>query len=87
MIYNNYIYYIGIFVDLMVREWVFVNFNELNVIMIDVCIVLNIENNMYSLIKNGMVWFLMIMWKYIFSMNMIIIVLYVLCFCYVSKIM
>lgn len=71
----------------MVREWVFVNFNELNVIMIDVCIVLNIENNMYSLIKNGMVWFLMIMWKYIFSMNMIIIVLYVLCFCYVSKIM
>lgn len=71
----------------MVGEWVFVNFNELNVIMIDVCIVLNIENNMYSLIKNGMVWFLMIMWKYIFSMNMIIIVLYVLCFCYVSKIM
>lgn len=41
----------------MVGEWVFVNFNELNVIMIDVCIVLNIENNMYSLIKNGMVWF------------------------------
>lgn len=71
----------------MVREWVFVNFNELNVIMIDVCIVLNIENNMYSLIKNGMVWFLMIKRKYIFSMNMIIIVLYVLCFCYVSKIM
>lgn len=71
----------------MVGEWVFVNFNELNVIMIDVCIVLNIENNMYSLIKNGMVWFLMIMWKYIFSMNMIIIVLYVLCICYVSKIM
>lgn len=62
----------------MVGEWVFVNFNELNVIMIDVCIVLNIENNMYSLIKNGMVWFLM---------NMIIIFLYVLCFCYVSKIM
>lgn len=87
MIYNNYIYYIGIFVDLMVGEWVFVNFNELNVIMIDVCIVLNIENNMYSLIKNGMVWFLMIKRKYIFSMNMIIIVLYVLCFCYVSKIM
>lgn len=71
----------------MVREWVFVNFNELNVIMIDVCIVLNMENNMYSLIKNGMVWFLMIKRKYIFSMNMIIIVLYVLCFCYVSKIM
>lgn len=71
----------------MVGEWVFVNFNELNVIMIDVCIVLNIENNMYSLIKNGMVWFLMIKRKYIFSMNMIIIVLYVLCFCYVSKIM
>lgn len=70
-----------------VGEWVFVNFNELNVIMIDVCIVLNIENNMYSLIKNGMVWFLMIKRKYIFSMNMIIIVLYVLCFCYVSKIM
>lgn len=68
----------------MVGEWVFVNFNELNVIMIDVCIVLNIENNMYSLIKNGMVWFLMIKRKYIFSMNMIIIVLYVLCFCYVS---
>lgn len=71
----------------MVREWVFVNFNELNVIMIDVCIVLNIENNMYSLIKNGMVWFLMVKRKYIFSINMIIIVLYVLCFCYVSKIM
>lgn len=71
----------------MVGEWVFVNFNELNVIMIDVCIVLDIENNMYSLIKNGMVWFLMIKRKYIFSMNMIIIVLYVLCFCYVSKIM
>lgn len=71
----------------MVGEWVFVNFNELNVIMIDVCIVLNIENNMYSLIKNGMVWFLMIKRKYIFSMNMIIIVLCVLCFCYVSKIM
>lgn len=71
----------------MVGEWVFVNFNELNVIMIDVCIVLNIENNMYSLIKNGMVWFLMIMWKYIFSINMIIIVLCVFCFCYVSKIM
>lgn len=71
----------------MVGEWVFVNFNELNVIMIDVCIVLNIENNMYSLIKNGMVWFLMIKRKYIFSMNMIVIVLYVLCFCYVSKIM
>lgn len=71
----------------MVGEWVFVNFNELNVIMIDVCIVLNIENNMYSLIKNGMVWFLMIKRKYIFSMNMIIIVLYVLCICYVSKIM
>lgn len=71
----------------MVGEWVFVNFNELNVIMIDVCIVLNIENNMYSLIKNGMVWFLMVKRKYIFSMNMIIIVLYVLCFCYVSKIM
>lgn len=71
----------------MVGEWVFVNFNELNVIMIDVCIVLNIENNMYSLIKNGMVWFLMIKRKYIFSMNMIIIVLYVLCYCYVSKIM
>lgn len=71
----------------MVGEWVFVNFNELNVIMIDVCIVLNIENNMYSLIKNGMVWFLMIKRKYIFSMNMIIIVLYVLCFYYVSKIM
>lgn len=71
----------------MVGEWVFVNFNELNVIMIDVCIVLNIENNMYSLIKNGMVWFLMIKRKYIFSMNMIIIVLYVLCFFYVSKIM
>lgn len=71
----------------MVGEWVFVNFNELNVIMIDVCIVLNIENNMYSLIKNGMVWFLRIKRKYIFSMNMIIIVLYVLCFCYVSKIM
>lgn len=71
----------------MVGEWVFVNFNELNVIMIDVCIVLNIENNMYSLIKNGMVWFLMIKRKYKFSMNMIIIVLYVLCFCYVSKIM
>lgn len=71
----------------MVGEWVFVNFNELNVIMIDVCIVLNIENNMYSLIKNGMEWFLMIKRKYIFSMNMIIIVLYVLCFCYVSKIM
>lgn len=71
----------------MVGEWVFVNFNELNVIMIDVCIVLNIENNMYSLIKNGMVWFLMIKRKYIFSINMIIIVLYVLCFCYVSKIM
>lgn len=71
----------------MVGEWVFVNFNELNVIMIDVCNVLNIENNMYSLIKNGMVWFLMIKRKYIFSMNMIIIVLYVLCFCYVSKIM
>lgn len=71
----------------MVGEWVFVNFNELNVIMIDVCIVLNIENNMYSLIKNGMVWFLMIKRKYIFSMNMIIIVFYVLCFCYVSKIM
>lgn len=71
----------------MVGEWVFVNFNELNVIMIDVCIVLNIENNMYSLIKNGMVWFLMVKRKYIFSINMIIIVLYVLCFCYVSKIM
>lgn len=68
----------------MVGEWVFVNFNELNVIMIDVCIVLNIENNMYSLIKNGMVWFLRIKRKYIFSMNMIIIVLYVLCFYYVS---
>lgn len=71
----------------MVGEWVFVNFNELNVIMIDVCIVLNMENNMYSLIKNGMVWFLMSMWKYIFSINMIIIVLCVFCFCYVSKIM
>lgn len=84
---NNYIYYIGTPVDPMVGERVFANSNELNVTMTDVCTALNTENNMYSLIKNGMVWFLMIKRKYTFSINMITIALHALRLRYVSKIM
>lgn len=84
---NNYIYYIGTPVDPMVGERVFANSNELNVTMTDVCTALNTENNMYSLIKNGMVWFLTIKRKYTFSMNMITIALHALRLRYDSKIM
>lgn len=52
---NNYIYYIGTPVEPMVKERVFANSNELNVTMSEVCTALNTVDNMYNLIKNGMV--------------------------------
>lgn len=83
---NNYIYYIGTPVEPMVKERVFANSNELNVTMSEVCTALNTVDNMYNLIKNGMVWFLIITRKYTF-IRMITIVLYALLLYYVSEIM